>query len=308
MPWIQHKKQGRTKNKKERKRDIMVSKVNELQQIGSRLSVCRQNRNMTQEELAYRLGITPQALSKWERGISLPDTSLLPDIARILEISTDYLLGISRQNVLENGDCEFQRVIGENLRNALEPLELIFGKDLVSHFTDQKYVDEIRALRLKLSPGGFLLPIFRIRDELRLESREFMILSYQKILYSETLGSVGENTLHYIVEKLGECIQEKYFEIINPDLLKALVDNLKIKYPVLTEGIVPEKISYSLLTDMVKRTLRKGCSIAYLPKIIEIMDRRLDCQKDPSGSEAEEEIIQEIRRADYFREVLERRK
>ncbi|MDE7044647.1 MAG: FHIPEP family type III secretion protein [Acetatifactor sp.] len=286
----------------------MVNKVNEMQQVGSRLSVCRQNRNMTQEELAYKLGITPQALSKWERGMSLPDTSILPDIARILEISTDYLLGISQQNVLENGDCEFQRVIGENLRNTLQPLELVFGKDLVSQFSDQKYVDEIRALRLKLSHGGFLLPVFRIRDELRLESKEFMILSYQNILYSETLGSTGENTLHYIVEKLGECIQEKYFEIINPDLLKALVDNLKIKYPVLTEGVVPEKISYSRLTDMVKRTLRKGCSIAYLPKIIEIMDCLLNSQKDPSGSEAEEEIIREIKRADHFREVLERRK
>ncbi|MDE6926382.1 MAG: FHIPEP family type III secretion protein [Acetatifactor sp.] len=286
----------------------MVNKVNEMQQVGSRLSVCRQNRNMTQEELAYKLGITPQALSKWERGMSLPDTSILPDIARILEISTDYLLGISQQNVLENGDCEFQRVIGENLRNTLQPLELVFGKDLVSQFSDQKYVDEIRALRLKLSHGGFLLPVFRIRDELRLESKEFMILSYQNILYSETLGSTGENTLHYIVEKLGECIQEKYFEIINPDLLKALVDNLKIKYPVLTEGVVPEKISYSRLTDMVKRTLRKGCSIAYLPKIIEIMDCLLNSQKDPSGSEAEEEIIREIKKADHFREVLERRK
>lgn len=286
----------------------MVSKVNEMQQVGSRLSVCRQNRNMTQEELAYKLGITPQALSKWERGMSLPDTSILPDIARILEISTDYLLGISQQNVLDNGDCEFQRVIGENLRNTLQPLELVFGKDLISQFSDQKYVDEIRALRLKLSHGGFLLPVFRIRDELRLESKEFMILSYQNILYSETLGSTGENTLHYIVEKLGECIQEKYYEIINPDLLKALVDNLKIKYPVLTESVVPEKISYSRLTDMVKRTLRKGCSIAYLPKIIEIMDCLLNSQKDPSGSEAEEEIIREIKRADHFREVLERRK
>lgn len=78
-----------------RRRD-MINKVNELRQIGSRLSVCRQNRNMTQEELANRIGITPQALSKWERGVSLPDTSMLPELARILETSSDYLLGISQ--------------------------------------------------------------------------------------------------------------------------------------------------------------------------------------------------------------------
>jgi len=69
------------------------------QQIGSRLSVYRQNKNMTQEELANRLGITPQALSKWERGVSLPDTSMLPDIARQLEISIDHLLGILPENI-----------------------------------------------------------------------------------------------------------------------------------------------------------------------------------------------------------------
>ena len=60
---------GVLKSKLIRRRD-MINKVNELRQIGSRMSVCRQNRNMTQEELANRLGITPQALSKWERGVS----------------------------------------------------------------------------------------------------------------------------------------------------------------------------------------------------------------------------------------------
>lgn len=281
--------------------------ANELQQIGSRLSVCRQNRNMTQEDLAYRLGITPQALSKWERGISLPDTSMLPDIARILEISTDYLLGISQQNISAKGDCDVQCMIGENLRNALEPLELVFGKDLVPLFTDQKYVDEVRELRLKLSYDGFLLPVFRIRDELELEGHEFMILSYRNVLCSETLECTDDKTLHYIIERLGSCIREKYFEILNPDLVKGLVDNLKIKYPVMIEGIVPGKISYCLLTDMTKRILRKGCSIAYLPKMIEIMDRLLECQKDISGREAEEEILGEIMRDDSFRSVLEKR-
>ena len=37
---------------------------------------------MTQEELAGRIGVTPQALSKWERGQSLPDVSLLTDLVR----------------------------------------------------------------------------------------------------------------------------------------------------------------------------------------------------------------------------------
>lgn len=155
----------------------MINTTIELQQIGSRLSVCRQNKNMTQEELAYRLGVTPQALSKWERGLSLPDTSILPAIARMLEISTDFLLGINQQNTMGGDGCKLQQMIGENLRNALDPLELIFGEALIPLFTDQDYTDEVRELRLRLSRDGFLLPVFRIKDELKLEPCEFMVLS-----------------------------------------------------------------------------------------------------------------------------------
>lgn len=286
----------------------MINKTNELQQIGSRLSVCRQNKNMTQEELANKLGVTPQALSKWERGISLPDTAMLPDIARMLEISTDYLLGISQENNTQNINSEIQNIIGENLRNLLEPLELIFGRELVSLFTDKQYVDEIKNLRFQLSYEGFLLPVFRIRDELKLDEQEFMILSYQNVLYSENLSCIDENTLHYVIAKLGDCIREKYFEIINPDILKGLVENLRMKYPILIEGIVPDKISYHLLTDMVKRVMRKGGSIIYLPKIIEIMAHVLEWQENVSVQELEIEILTEIKREDNFSCVLENRK
>ena len=44
---------------------------NMQQQISENISRFRQNQNMTQDEFASRLGVTPQAVSKWERGVSL---------------------------------------------------------------------------------------------------------------------------------------------------------------------------------------------------------------------------------------------
>lgn len=48
--------------------------------FGVKILEYRQNKGLTQEELAGRIGVTPQALSKWERGQSLPDITLLAEL------------------------------------------------------------------------------------------------------------------------------------------------------------------------------------------------------------------------------------
>lgn len=60
--------------------------------IGNRISQSRKEKGITQEEMAERLGVTPQAVSKWENDISYPDILLLPKIAEILDVSVDVLL------------------------------------------------------------------------------------------------------------------------------------------------------------------------------------------------------------------------
>lgn len=75
-------------------------------QIGENISRFRQNRNMTQEEFVSRLGVTPQAVSKWERGASLPDIALLPGICSLLKVRADALLGIEAVSISENGDTQ----------------------------------------------------------------------------------------------------------------------------------------------------------------------------------------------------------
>ena len=51
-------------------------------------------KELTQEDVAKFLGITPQSVSKWERGESYPDITLLPALANIFETSVDLLLGM----------------------------------------------------------------------------------------------------------------------------------------------------------------------------------------------------------------------
>ena len=60
--------------------------------IGKRISEYRKKKNLKQDELAEMLGVSPQAVSKWENGLSCPDISLLPELSRILGISIDELV------------------------------------------------------------------------------------------------------------------------------------------------------------------------------------------------------------------------
>lgn len=263
-------------------------------EIGSRISGCRQNRNMTQEELAGRIGVTPQAVSKWERGQSVPDTILLADLCQILGVSADYLLGIEGQQITENGDSKAENEIWKNLRNCLEPLELIFGKELVPAFMDNSYEEQIVAVRKNLSREGILMPLVRVRDELQLKPREFMILSYQKVLHDEEIKETGEDARRRMMDSLEEIVREKYADILNCDMVKDLVDNLQIRYPVLVQETVPERISYGQLTELCKKFMERGNRILYLAKILEIADSSLRQNPDATVDELVELLEEKL--------------
>jgi len=68
-----------------------------MHEIGSRISALRKQRDMTQLELADKMGVSYQAVSGWERGSTMPDISRLPEISQILAVSIDELLGNDAQ-------------------------------------------------------------------------------------------------------------------------------------------------------------------------------------------------------------------
>ena len=65
----------------------------DMQKIGKRIISLRKKRNLTQLELADKMGISFQAISGWERGISMPDISKLPELAQIFNVTIDELIG-----------------------------------------------------------------------------------------------------------------------------------------------------------------------------------------------------------------------
>lgn len=80
--------------------------MNETQTMGQRIAALRKARAMTQDALAQELGVSPQAVSKWEHDLSCPDIALLPRLAKVLGVSTDYLLGGEGLPLLPEGTPE----------------------------------------------------------------------------------------------------------------------------------------------------------------------------------------------------------
>ena len=71
----------------------------DLIKIGKFIAECRKKKSITQEELAEKLYITDRAVSKWERGLSLPDADKMLELCRILDINVNELLNGEKINM-----------------------------------------------------------------------------------------------------------------------------------------------------------------------------------------------------------------
>jgi len=80
------------------------------------LKTLRKAKGLSQEELAIRLNVVRQTISKWEKGLSVPDADLLIQIAEVLEVSVTELLGAKIENEQEfNAVAEQLSRINEQL-------------------------------------------------------------------------------------------------------------------------------------------------------------------------------------------------
>lgn len=77
--------------------------------MGALLRQLREEKKMTQRQVAETLCVSPQAVSRWERGIGCPDVGLLPELSRLYGVAADCLLA---------GDLTRERMDGGNMKRV----------------------------------------------------------------------------------------------------------------------------------------------------------------------------------------------
>lgn len=86
--------------------------------LSERLKTMRKTKDMTQEQLAEYMGVSPQAVSRWETGATSPDISALPQLAGLFGISIDELLGYDeaeRQKEISKVIADAEEQINKNI-------------------------------------------------------------------------------------------------------------------------------------------------------------------------------------------------
>ena len=86
-----------------------------METIGNRICKFRKMKGLTQEDLAKELGVSAQAVSKWEKDASCPDIGLLPKLCKVLDITSDELL---------TGKSDTVRLAQEDEKKSLEDMVL----------------------------------------------------------------------------------------------------------------------------------------------------------------------------------------
>ena len=184
-------------------------------QVGNIIRKYRKDKNLTQEEMAKRLGVTAPAVNKWENGYSLPDISLLSPIARLLNISIDTLLSHEK----ELSDVEANRLVEQASKKLKsEPFGKVFQwmKQCLVEYPNCNYLILWMARIFDSQRQMMGLP-----DEEKYDA--YILDSYKRVLESDDEGmkDAAAESLYYFYMNKEQYEQAEqyltYFSQENPE-------------------------------------------------------------------------------------------
>lgn len=124
--------------------------------LGNNIKIARKRMGLTQEELALQIGITAQAVSRWESGAGMPDISMIVPLAQVLSVTTDTLFGMEQTNTEDSDYITIKTQLDELANKYNNPAERAYQrcqyvKELLlrnpaSHITSCFYTEEVANL------------------------------------------------------------------------------------------------------------------------------------------------------------------
>jgi len=111
--------------------------------IAESIKTLRKKNDWTQEEMAEAVGVSPQSVSKWERGETYPDITLLPSLANLFKVTVDELIGMEKLNDA-NAKASVFKAGHEQLRQGNYNLAAeTFANALKSYPNDEGFMTEL---------------------------------------------------------------------------------------------------------------------------------------------------------------------
>ena len=167
----------------------------DISKVGIQIAELRKAKGITQGELGDRIGVSFQAVSKWERGETLPDITVLPDLAKILETSIDNILSGCEKAVEYKGKFTVSDMrkgllclkdMGEFLgkdnliyRSALKGIDDGMNTDIEKAFSDDYIFEAFLAEAIIQNLiAGMYIDISDIKNNFRHEHFKNIVINY----------------------------------------------------------------------------------------------------------------------------------
>ena len=180
--------------------------------IGKFIAACRKQKELTQMQLAEKLGITDKAISKWERGVAMPDTSIMLELCDILGISVNELLS-GEKIQMENNDQKNEQILLDMAKELeaknktiwasmwaimIVSMIALFSGILIAAFLMPKGVWQL--VTIIAVCVVFLIPcLYALKLEVSVGAYKCKNCGYEIVpTYKEALGAMHRGTTRYL--------------------------------------------------------------------------------------------------------------